>query len=143
MLPVFPGWHSIRAEVVTPDVFANQLPEASELVQRVCRYIQQHVAEPLSLTTLAARAAVSQPHLSRQFREQLGITVMGYVTCCRISLAQYYLSSPASQDLTVREIGELVGFVDSSYFSRVFKSLEGISPHQFRHKRGGASAPPD
>lgn len=145
-LPVFPGWHTMLAKyydtshrhytfAYAPSTLMQQLPAASPFVQRVCAYIHGHLHEPLSLSSIAAYACVSAPHLSRLFRSQLGTSVMEYVTRCRMELAKYLLSHNESSALTIRDVSYLVGYTDASYFSRIFKARFKTSPEDFRMQK--------
>ncbi|HZP80229.1 MAG TPA: AraC family transcriptional regulator, partial [Chthonomonadaceae bacterium] len=142
MLPVFPGWRRVYPTGGLPSLPASDKPDARPSIQRVLAYIQSHLHEPLSLPGIAAWACVSPPHLSRLFRTQVGTSVMEYVTRCRIASARHYLTH-APADLTIREISQLVGFQDASYFARVFKKRVHLSPEDFRRQHGGPSASSD
>ena len=36
---------------------------------------------------------------------------------------------------SIKDIGEMVGYNDSNYFTRVFKRIEGITPSEYRNKK--------
>ena len=55
---------------------------------------------------------------------------MRYLRDLRIGQARHLLES--RPELEVKEIGEIVGYSDQSYFSRVFKQAVGVSPLDYR-----------
>ena len=94
---------------------------------RVAEYINAHLSENLSLSSLSNYIFVSPNYLCRLFKSTIGTSPMQYVTCCRILKAKEYLS----QGYTVDETCSLVGFNNLSHFSNVFKRIAGISPKKY------------
>lgn len=94
-------------------------------------YIDSHIAEPLGLSSLAARAAVTPAHFSRVFKKLTGMNVTDYVTAKRIIRAKELLLEP---DLTVADIAERCGFDSLPHFHRKFKSLTGLTPAKYKRK---------
>lgn len=113
--------------IQTSDVVADSIESAA--VRRAHRFIQAHLHEPLQVERIAASAYGSPSWINRQFQNEFGLSVMQYVTQCRIKEARLLL---ADTDFPVVEVGRLVGFPDPSYFSQVFTRWEKVSPIQFR-----------
>lgn len=95
----------------------------------IIQYIDTHYAEELSLEKISELAHMSKFHFCRLFKQMTGHTVTHYINSIRIQNAERLL---ASSDLSVSEIAYTVGFQDTSYFSRIFKSIKGISPSKKR-----------
>lgn len=72
---------------------------------------------------------ISKSYLSRQFKRQTGMTVIGYVNRLRVEAAKRLLTG---SELRVDEIAYQVGFESPKYFYRVFKAAAGASPAAFR-----------
>lgn len=104
---------------------------SDQRITELMRYVQTHIAEPLSTEYLAQRACVTKCHLIRLFRSSLGITPLHYVTRCKVQRAQTLL---LRTDLSVRQVGEAVGFRDVSYFIRIFRRQLGFTPLEYRDK---------
>jgi len=70
------------------------------------------------------------------FKEQMGITIIDYVTSVRIEQAKHLL---LATDQSCTEICFEVGYNNQSYFTRTFKTLVGMTPRQFkiRNQRTG------
>ncbi len=90
-------------------------------------FIQQHLAESLSIGALAKVACLSDTQFKKLFRQHLGITVMEYVTKQRMEKAQALLQHT---DYPIQIIAEQVGYQDVSAFSRRFSRHFGLTPSQ-------------
>lgn len=93
----------------------------------VIKYIQAHLAEPLSLDSIAAHFFISKFYLCRNFKLATGFSVIDYIIHCRILRARALLRT----GYRVQETGELVGFHNNEHFIRTFKKLTGISPKRY------------
>ncbi|MGP4111961.1 helix-turn-helix domain-containing protein [Streptomyces sp. 4N509B] len=103
-----------------------------ERLLRVLDHIDDHLAEPLTVTRLAAGAHLSPSRLTRLFREHLGTTPQRYVEDRRITLAKQLL------DLTSRPVSAIaheLGWHDPLYFSQRFRRATGLSPTEYRQRR--------
>lgn len=81
------------------------------------------------LESISKAAGVSSQHLCRLFRQTLNCRPMEYITKRKIQAAKMLL---AETQKTVDQITEETGFCDSSYFCKIFKRFESITPSQFR-----------
>ncbi|XGV97691.1 MAG: helix-turn-helix domain-containing protein [Leptolyngbya sp. BL-A-14] len=106
---------------------AGGLPQP--ILRRVMDYIQAHLAEDLSLESMATVAAMSAYHFSRLFKQATGLAPHQYLITCRIERAKSLLKQG---DLTIAQIARIVGFSSQSHFGYHFKRLTGITPRQFR-----------
>lgn len=108
----------------------------SALVKRVIVYLQDNYAQPLSLKEIAQSLGVSKNHLGEIFHQEVGISVWDYLTRYRIKEAKILLETTS---LTVAAIAAKVGFEDSAYFSKVFRTVTGQSPREYRNTQFTAS----
>jgi AraC family transcriptional regulator of arabinose operon len=100
-----------------------------ERVLRVTEHVGAHLADSLSVETLAALVHLSPSRLTHLFTEHLGISPQRYVERERMLLAQNLL------DLTNRSVADIARYVgcdDPLYFSRRFHRFAGVSPTQWR-----------
>jgi AraC-like DNA-binding protein len=95
----------------------------------VIAFIEEHLAEDLSLRTLAATTHFSPYHFARLFRKALGISPHQYVLRRRVERAKLLL---AETDWSVSAIAFEVGFAGGSHLGLHFKRVTGMSPSQFR-----------
>ena len=114
--------------------YPMQVPEDSRrlsLVLRVQRYLEENMAQPITLEALAEKFHLSQSYLSHLFKGITGSSVMGYLNAHRLQAAKGLL---AGTEHPIGRILEECGFTDGSNFSRSFKQATGLSPSRFRKK---------
>lgn len=75
-------------------------------------------------------------YLRKLFKKEIGLTPLEYMTRMRMKKAEMMLTAMWSSDYSIAEIGQLCGFEDSLYFSRVFKKHFGCSPSAFAKNSG-------
>ncbi|MGB8854056.1 MAG: AraC family transcriptional regulator [Pirellulales bacterium] len=105
----------------------------AQRIDRACRHIVQHFAEPITLAAVAATARLSPEGFSRFFRRMTGRTFVGWLTEVRIGHACRLL---ATTDRPVVEIAFASGFGNLSNFNRAFRRLRGRTPREWRQCRG-------
>jgi len=98
-------------------------------INKVLEYIDANYKADIYLTQVAEAFNTSDKYLSRLFKEKLGIGFHEYLTVLRIEKAKSLLSDT---ELSVNQIGEMVGFTNYSTFFRLFKKYEGVNPSQYR-----------
>lgn len=98
-------------------------------LRRALAYIHDHLAEELSLDTMAAEAAMSSFHFSRVFKATTGLSPLRYVIAERVKLAGVLLRTTK---LPVAQIAYRVGYEDLSRFGEHFKRNTGTTPAAFR-----------
>jgi AraC-like DNA-binding protein len=107
---------------------ANAKPR-KRAVEAMRGYIKSHLNVSFSLADVADSVDLSPYYASRIFREDQNMTIMEYAVQLRMNEACYLLANP---NLRIDEIAAQLGYVDSSYFTRVFKKHVGMSPRQYR-----------
>lgn len=76
------------------------------------------------------KSGYSQSYFRKIFKEETGLSPIGYMQKQRIDRAKYLLQQDVP--LTIREISEKCAFTDVYYFSRVFHKITGMSPTEYR-----------
>jgi AraC family transcriptional regulator len=95
----------------------------------VVAYIEDHLAEPISLATLAQQARLSPYHFSRAFKQSFGVPPHRFHASRRIERAKTLLAKPAQ---SVTEIAFNVGFCEASSFTAAFRRETGRTPSSYR-----------
>lgn len=103
--------------------------EKQNAIRLAADQIRYKCEEPWSLERMAALSGYSTYHFLRLFQQVMGKTPNHYVTECRIVAAKLLLATTA---LSVMEVAQRCGFAQASYFIRVFRSAEGVSPKVYR-----------
>lgn len=104
-------------------------PRRATSIRDLLNDIARHPTRALSLTEAATRMHLSPGHLSKLFKSVTGCTFVSYVTDRRIARARLML---ASTEMPVQKIAADLDFKQVNYFSRVFRSLTGMSPSEYR-----------
>ena len=102
--------------------------QQSQVAKAVCRYIEQHLDEPLTLAALGRAFGQSPFHLQRTFKAALGITPRAYVDSCRA--AKFKRNLRAGQCVT-RALYD-AGYSSSSRLYERTASQLGMNPDQYR-----------
>ncbi|SEK94502.1 two-component system, response regulator YesN [Paenibacillus sp. cl141a] len=100
-------------------------------MDRLLEYIQDHYADPITLTGVARQFHFNASYLSSYFASYNGEGFSEYLNKIRLEKAMELL---LTTELTISEISASVGYSDQSYFTKVFKKQTGISPSQFRRQ---------
>ena len=101
------------------------------IIQVVKRYIAEHYHEQITLSALSEISYTSPSYLCSHFKAKTGQNIMDYVNAVRMEHAKELLKDIS---LKTYQIADRVGFKDPTYFSRVFKSVVGISPSEYRNR---------
>ena len=98
-------------------------------IQSITRYLQEHLAEEVTLSILAEEFHLSAQYISQLFKSEIGVGFLAYLTNIRMEQAKkLLLTTPKS----IAEISEQSGYGDYRVFTKVFKKTEGITPSQYR-----------
>lgn len=108
----------------------NKGYSSEEIARMVELYIRENYTTDINFDLLAQNFNFNSSYLSKIFTKYIGENPLKYLTTLRVNKAKYLLSN--NKDLSVKEIGELVGYMDPFYFSRVFKGITGVSPTKYR-----------
>jgi AraC family transcriptional regulator len=100
--------------------------------KRVVEFIEEHLAEDVSLAALAGLVDLSLYHFARAFKQSFGAPPHRYHMARRMDHARGLLQKPA---LSVTEIGIQTGFRDTSSFTRAFRQFTGLTPTEYRRHR--------
>ncbi|USD58993.1 helix-turn-helix domain-containing protein [Vibrio sp. SCSIO 43140] len=90
--------------------------------------INEQLSEPLTIQSLAKVAYLSPTQFKKLFKENIGMSVLKYITEQRMEKAKALLTHT---DLPVQWVAERVGYSDLSAFSRRFSAHYGMSPREF------------
>ena len=95
----------------------------------ICRYIEDQLETPLSLTNTAAHLRISPRTLSRLFRQHAKSSFHAYLLSRKMERAREMLEAKKH---TLSEIAFALGFSDPAYFGKVFKKHFSVTPGKFK-----------
>ena len=109
--------------------FPTDESKAALWIEKSIVYMVQHLDRPLQVATLVARADISPSSFFALFKRRIGSSPMDYFTRLRMQRARRMLEGTS---LSIKAIAFELGYRDSLYFSRVFKSINQIAPSDYR-----------
>lgn len=102
----------------------------SDILKQALEYIEAHLYEHIQLIEVSKSIGVSNTYLSTVFKREIGQSFVDYVNQKKTEVGKKMLL----QGKLVYEVSDLLGFENSTYFSKVFKKYQGISPDMIRKK---------
>ena len=107
-----------RSKIDTPEFFG-----------RIEAYIKEHLSEPLSAQKICTVFGISQTYLSRLFRKYSNTSFSKRLAVFRVEKAREIMEG--NKDLFIKDVASMVGFADQFYFSRIFRSVTGVSTAEY------------
>lgn len=105
------------------------------LIEKAKEYIHLKFAtSDLTLDKVASKVNISPNYFSSLFNQETGRTFIEYLTDIRMEKAKEYLRCSGRK---ITEIGYLVGYLDSHYFSYIFKKTQNCTPSEYRQQGKG------
>lgn len=121
---------SLKFAVGTPTVVKDSMDGDFDLIYAIQQFVSSHYADPdISLEMVAKHVYVHPSYVSHIFSDQFGVGFREYINSLRVKHAKALLRT------TNRPIGEicrLIGYSDHSYFNKVFRTREGMTPSAYR-----------
>ncbi|MFR2660576.1 MAG: response regulator [[Clostridium] leptum] len=102
------------------------------VIAEVKEILEQEFDQPLDLNYLASRVYLTPKYLSKLFRTETGITIVGYLLSLRMEKAKKLLME--NKELKSYEVAERVGYSDPVAFNKIFKKLVGMTPREYRER---------
>ena len=100
-------------------------------VRDIIALLENNLYNALSVDDICQKIAYGRAYLFRVFKEQTGKSIMDYYVNLKMQRAKQLLRE---NELSVREISELLAFSDPNYFTKTFKKREGLSPTAYKRR---------
>lgn len=120
------GISQLLQQILTALSKEKTQPAPDGLTAQILRYINQHLAEPLSLQQLCDHFYISRAQLCRLFRNATGTSVGGYITTKRMLLARQLICQGSKPTLIYQQCG----YRDYSAFFRAYCKYHGHPPKE-------------
>ncbi|MDB5084258.1 MAG: AraC family transcriptional regulator [Bacilli bacterium] len=120
-----------KSKVIQPLVCEMEKGKDQKLkqtVEKVVIHLQEQYMTDISLDLCADQMAISPFTLSKLFKQITGLNFIDYLTDIRIDKAKELLRGT---ELKINDVAEQIGY-QPSYFARIFKRHEGVTPSQYR-----------
>ena len=109
----------------------------SPLIRCIVQHINLKIYEPIKVATLAREFYISESALRRNFKNEMGMTNIDYITTRKVEEAKVLLQS----GLPISDTAKRLSYYDMSHFHRAFKKHTGITPQQFKNENTIAKRP--
>lgn|GEM_PF-2117169 len=100
-----------------------------QVILKIKSYVKENYSNSIALNDISALVHLSPNYISRIFSQNTGMTLRQYLMNVRLQAAKNLLTNTA---LPVEEISCLVGYLDVSYFRKIFKQKVGRTPGSLR-----------
>lgn len=100
-------------------------------INRSIIYMNQHLSDPITLDDLSEVAQMGTSHYSAMFKRIMGVSPWRYFLELRVNLAIKYLTDPEI-NYKITKISSLCGFNNTVNFNKVFRSITGKTPSEYR-----------
>ncbi len=117
--------------------YGNFVQDNRSVAERLKEYIEKHLGENISRTTLAEEVYLNPDYLARLFKQEMGVSIAAYLLERRMERARYLLQETQKP---ISQIAEELGYENSSYFSKLFRKTYGVTPHELREGAEGTAA---
>ncbi len=112
------------------DLGAPPLADSEQsLAKQVRNWLDMNFTSQITFKIFQDIFGHSEKYIASLFKAEFGISPIKYLGNLRIDMAKKLIRN--NPDLLLKDVAEMVGYADAFYFSRVFKSHEGISPSQY------------
>jgi transcriptional regulator GlxA family with amidase domain len=122
-------WH--REGQLPYAVMIRNSHHSDAVIARCQEWIADNYARKDAIAALLANSGLSKRTFDRRFKAATGYSPLAYIQALRIEEAKQDLEK---ENLPVEEIGQSVGYEDSTSFRRLFRRLTGMTPAEYRRK---------
>jgi two-component system, response regulator YesN len=105
--------------------------EDQSVIDKVKLFISQHISSELNRAEIASHVFLSPDYLTKLFKKETGLSISHYIILERVKIAKHLL---ADTKIPIRDVASRAGCINISYFSKLFKQCEKISPNDYRRK---------
>lgn len=113
------------------EVISNSTPQ--QIAETLKEYIVHNYNQEINLNSISQNLNYSPSYLTKLFNQVYNTTPNKYIISLRIQQAQHLLIH--NPELSIRQIGEIIGYPEQGYFSRIFKKQTGSSPYDYREQK--------
>ncbi|MGN0466442.1 MAG: helix-turn-helix domain-containing protein [Lachnospiraceae bacterium] len=101
-------------------------------IKDILSFIEQNYDKKISLQDISDHIALCSSECSRIFKRYMHISLFSFLQEYRVEKSLEYLFD---KNLSITEVASRAGFIDSNYYSKIFKRYKGCSPKKYREEK--------
>jgi Response regulator containing CheY-like receiver domain and AraC-type DNA-binding domain len=102
-------------------------------IERSVHYMNEKIDTPFTMTEVAEFMNMNPSYFSRYFKEEMSISFIEYVKQMKVKRAKILLTT---SNMRIYEISAALGYSSVQYFSTLFKSITGVTPQEYKNRKG-------
>ena len=99
------------------------------IIRQVCKFVVENVDDDVSLTIVSDKLKLSRNYLCTLFKSETGENFLSFVTRTKMERAKFLLKN---NNMKVYEVCDLLGYNDTTYFTRIFKKYVNMTPYEYK-----------
>ena len=123
----------LAAKQALESVQKSENPALMTPIERSLHYMKEQIDTPFTMTEVAAFMNMNPSYFSRYFKEEMGISYIDYVKQIKVERARHLLTT---SNMRIYEISSALGYSSVQYFSTLFKSITGVTPQEYKNRKG-------
>lgn len=121
---VYPTFQKLKQEL---DL--GQRNTKTSIVHKVQKFVSENLSQDVSVKTIADRVYLHPVYLSKIYKAETGESLGDYIIRTKMERAAFLLKNSHQK---IYEITTQLGYQNPQYFSKMFKKVYGLTPHEFR-----------
>jgi two-component system response regulator YesN len=114
-------------------IISNRQSKANSIIEKANQYIQEYYNEDISLDEIARHVNLSSYYFSRFYKNSTGTSFSDKMVMVRMEKAKELLKK---EELSIKDVSFMVGYVDPNYFSKIFKKFTGYNASEYKKMYG-------
>ena len=110
-------------------IASSRQNKANSIIEKADQYLSEHYHEDISLDEIARHVNLSSYYFSRFYKNSTGTSFSDKIVMLRMDEAKELLKR---EDLSIKDVSYLVGYVDPNYFSKIFKKVTGFNASEYK-----------
>jgi two-component system, response regulator YesN len=111
--------------------YSESNSKSESVLEKVIKYITANIDQNISREDITNEVFLNPDYLSRIFKKETGFSISEYLVNERMNLSKELLEKT---DMSVSSVATYVGYSNFSYFSKLFKKNQGVTPVEYRLK---------
>jgi two-component system response regulator YesN len=114
-------------------ISSSRQNKANSIIEKADQYILEHYNEDISLDDIARHVNLSSYYFSRFYKNSTGTSFSDKMVMVRMEKAKELLKR---EELSIKDVSFMVGYVDPNYFSKIFKKSTGYNASEYKKMYG-------